>query len=355
MRARITYTHGIRHFGSTEQYLLQLLHRLDRSRFDLRVVVPDDAALGPLLELDVVVRLPLTTYANAAHTTLALRRTLRRLEPDVVHVVDVDPPAMLAARLAGVRRVVVTHHTPEHRPADNAVGRVLRRLAWGTRPWTIFTSEQDRARFGGRRSVTIPLGIDLERFRQREGDRRVRRELGLAEGTPLVGTVGILKPQKAHEVLIEAAERVDAAFAIAGEGPSRAALEREIARRGLGDRFVLLGHRRDVPEVLTDFDVFALSSDYEGMCLAVAEALAVGTPVVATEVGGVPQTVVHGETGLLVPARDPEALARGIRRLLGNRDEARRLAEAGGERVRRLYALDAMVQTTSALYARLLA
>lgn len=354
-RTRLAFIHSIRHFGSTENYLLQLLRRLDPDRWEPWLVLPDDPALGPLLAHDRVLALPDRDLRNAATSMAAYRRALREARPDLVHVVDVDPAALIAARLAGVPSLVVTHHTPEHRPNDNLTGSALRRLGWATRPWTIFTSDRDRARFGGARSTTIPLGIDLDRFRPRAGDGRLRRELGLAAGTALVGTVGLLKPQKAHEVLIAAAEQVDAAFVVAGEGPSRAFLEREIAARGLGDRFFLLGRRDDVPEVLADLDVFALSSDFEGMCLAVAEALAVGTPVVATEVGGVPQTVVHGETGLLVPPRDPDAIAAAINRLLADPDEAARLARAGGERVRRLYPLDAMVEATSALYARLLA
>ena len=355
MSARAVYTHSILHFGSTEHYLLELVKRLEPARFEPWIVLPDHPALGPLLELERVVRLPVDELGSAPGATRAFRRALRRLRPDLVHVVDVDPSALIAARLAGVRPLVVTHHTPELKPDDNLAGRTLRAIGRATSPWTIFTSDRDRERFGGARSLTIPLGIDLERFRPRDGDGRLRRELGLDESTPLVGTVGLLKPQKAHEVLLEAAERVDAAFVVAGEGPSRSFLEREISARALGGRFFLLGHRDDVPEVLVDLDVFALSSDFEGLCLAVAESLAVGTPVVATEVGGVPQTVVDGETGLLVPPRDPDALAAGINRLLADRDEGARLARAGGERVRRLYPLDAMVEATSALYARLLA
>jgi glycosyltransferase involved in cell wall biosynthesis len=354
-RRRLAYTHSILHFGSTERYLLDLLEGLDPDRFEAWLIVPDDPALGPLLDYERVVALPKAAYASVPSTVRRLTRELRRLRPDLVHVVDVDPSALVAARLARVRRLVVTHHTPELPRRDNVVGRVLLALGWAMRPWTIFTSDRDLDRFGGARSVTIPLGIDLERFRRRDGDGRVRRELGLVDGEPLVGTVGLLKEQKRHDLLVSAAEAIDAAFVIVGAGPERAELEDQIRTFGLEARVFLLGHRDDVPEVLADLDVFALSSGYEGMCLAVAEALAVGTPVVATAVGGVPQTVVHEETGLLVPPFDAFALAEGIARLLRDRDEALKLAEAGGERVRRLYSLDGMVDATSALYARLLA
>jgi glycosyltransferase involved in cell wall biosynthesis len=113
-----------------------------------------------------------------------------------------------------------------------------------------------------------------------------------------------------------------------------------------------LGNRDDVAELLTAFDVFALSSNFEGMCFAVAEALAVEVPVVSTDLGGVGQSVVHEETALLVPPRDPDALANAIERLLDDRDGAARLARAGRARVERLYALQRMVEATERLYSR---
>jgi glycosyltransferase involved in cell wall biosynthesis len=347
---RLVYTHSIFHFGSTEEYVRQLIERLDRERFEPWLILPDDPSLGSLLELDRVVLVKPHVFGSAPRAVRALRRELRRLRPDLVHVVDVDPAALLAARLASVRRVVVTHHTPELPRRDNAVGRVLLRLGWATRPEVIFTSVQDRERFGGARAHVVPLGIDLERFAPRSGDGRVRRALGLKPDEPLVGTLGLFKEQKRHDLLIQAAEEADVALAIAGDGPLRS----ELAARA-GERVALLGFRADAPEVLADFDVFALSSDYEGMCLAVAEALAVGTPVVATAVGGVPQTVVDGETGLLVPPGDPMALARAIRRLIDDPDEAARLAAAGSELVRARYSIDEMVKATSAIYERMLA
>lgn len=347
--ARVLYTHSIMQFGSTEQYLLQLVERLDRSRFEPWLVIPDVPALQPLFELENVVRISPDVYESAPRTVGVLSRLIRRLAPAIVHVVDIDPAALIAARLAFTRRLVVTHHTPELPRGDNLVGRLLLRLGWAMRPHVVLTSVEDGRRYGNARSHVIPLGIDLVRFAPRRGDGRVRAELALADGEPLVGTVGLLKPQKRHDVLIEAARAAGVALAIAGDGPLREELERRA-----GARVTLLGHRDDVPEVLADLDVFALSSDYEGMCLAVAEALAVGTPVVATPVGGVPQTVVDGETGLLVPTRDPAALAAAIKRLLDDPALADRLAAAGGERVRRLYALDTMVGATSELYESLL-
>jgi glycosyltransferase involved in cell wall biosynthesis len=366
--ARVAIVHSLFHFGSTEQYLCDLISRADPAALEVWLVAPDAAVLEPLLDLselrERVVALPVHVYRSAPRAIAAQRRALRRIRPDVVHVADNDPPALLAARLAGARRVVMTYHTPEHRPHDSLVGRGLRRAAWATRPYVIFTSSHDRETglaldpIRPERTSVISFGLDFSRFDPKTPDG-LRGDLGL-DGRRVVGTVGLLRRQKAHDVLVAAAERVlreepDVLFVVVGDGEQRAGLEQLIADRGLEDRFRLLGYRDDVPGLIAGFDVFALSSDFEGMCFAVAEAMAMEKPVVATAVGGVRQSVVEGETGLLVRPRDPDALADALLWTLRHPEEARRMGRAGGERVRRLYSLDRMVAETSALYRSLLA
>jgi glycosyltransferase involved in cell wall biosynthesis len=366
---RIVFVHSIRFFGSTEEgYLVPLLDGLDPERFEPALVVPDDPVLAPLYDHPAfggrVVRLPLSPGSGALRRVAATWRALRALRPDLVHLVDVDPPAALAARLAGVRRLAVTHHTPELRPPDNLPGRLLRRAGWLMRPHAIFTSEPDRETglrldpLARSRTSVVPLGIDLSAFDVARTHPVLRDEL--AAPGPLIGTVGRLHPQKQQADLVAAAPAIlaaipDATFAIAGEGALHEALQRQIDELGLGERFHLLGQRSDIPDVLASLDVFALTSTFEGLCLVVCEALALARPVVATPVGGVRQTVLDGETGLLVPVGDVPALAAAIVRLLSDRDEARRLAEAGRERVRALYAQERMVEGTTAVYERLLA
>lgn len=369
MKTRIAYTHSSTYFGSTEQsYVKPLLERLDHATYEPWLVTPESIELESLRRVRELgersLVLPLPPDASAADWIRAYRRVLRRIRPDIVHCTDIDGPAMIAARLAGVRRVVVTHHTPELRPQHSRAGRVLRRIAWQTRPHVVFTSEFDRETglrlegIAAKRSTVIPLGVDLDRFDPARTRDRLHEELGL-NGARVVGTVGLLKPQKGHRFLIAAAEQVvqeepDVRFVVVGDGALRADLEREVRNRGLDGRFIFLGQRDDVPELVAGFDVFALSSTFEGMCLAVAEALALAKPVVATRVGGVPQTILQGETGLLVPPRDPDALAAAVLWMLHHPDDARRMALAGREHVGRLYPLDRMVTETAALYARLL-
>jgi len=279
-----------------------------------------------------------TVQVDPSVTTLV--RLLRSARPRLVHVTDVWPQALIAARLARVPRVLVTHHTPELPRRDNVAGRLWQRLGWAARPEVIYTSEADRERDGRSPSHVVTLGIDVERFAS--GCAALPKQ----EGRPLVGNVARLAAQKDHRTLLGAAALMpEADFAIAGEGELRDELE-----RAAGPNVRLLGRRSDVPDVLASLDVFAFPSLYEGLCLAVIEAQAAGVPVVATAVGGIKETVVDGETGLLVPARDPEALAAAIRWLLEHPTEAGRLADEARRRAVERYSLQRMIDETLALY-----
>jgi glycosyltransferase involved in cell wall biosynthesis len=269
----------------------------------------------------------------------ALVRFLRAARPRLVHVTDVWPQALVAARLARVPRVLLTHHTPELPRHDSPAGRVSQRLGWATRPEVIYTSEADRQRDGRTPSHVVPLGIDLERF---AGGTPVLRK-----GGPLIGNVARLAEQKGQRTLIEAARMLDGVeFAIVGGGELRAELE----RLGEGLPVTFTGPRHDIPDLLASFDVFAFPSRFEGLCLAVIEAQAAGVPVVATPVGGVVETVLDGETGLLVPIDDAPALAAAIRRLLDDPELARRLAGEARRRVFERYSEARMVEETLRLY-----
>jgi glycosyltransferase involved in cell wall biosynthesis len=268
---------------------------------------------------------------------------LRRLRPELVHVTDVFPPALVAARVAGIRRLLVTHHTPELPRHDNPAGRFWLRLGWAMRPTVIYTSEADRARDGRRPSFVIPLGIELERF---TSDRRTHDRT-------LVGNVARLAEQKGHRTLLAAVPRVlerhpETRFVIAGEGELREELEQ--LAEPFGESVALVGNEPNVPDLLASLAVFAFPSLYEGFGLAVIEAQAAGVPVVATPVGGVRETVVDGETGFLVPVGNADALAERICFCLDHPDEARRVSEAARRRVHERYSEGRMVADTLALY-----
>ena len=207
------------------------------------------------------------------------------------------------------------------------------------------------------RAVLIPNGI---RGPLPVTGADVRGELGIDAGAPVAGAIGHLRAQKAYDVLVEAAaharERLPGLkVLIAGEGPERGELEALIRRLGLGDTVFLLGRRKDAGDVLAAIDVAVSSSGFEGSPLSLMEAMAASKPIVATAVGGVPDLVAEGETGLLVPPGDPTALAEATTRVLGDRELASRMGAAGAERQRREFDFAGTIRRVEELYERLLA
>jgi glycosyltransferase involved in cell wall biosynthesis len=193
--------------------------------------------------------------------------------------------------------------------------------------------------------------------------RDVRAELGIGPEQPVVGVVATLRPQKALDVLIEAvpllrAELPGAVVLIVGGGDVEGGPEEErlhgLARElDLGPALRFLGERHDVPDLVASFDVAALSSDFEGSPLSVMEYMEAGKPVVATRVGGLPDLVEDGVSGLLVEPRDPPALAAALAEVLGDPERAARMGEAGRRRRREEFSIEATARHIGDLYEEL--
>jgi len=204
----------------------------------------------------------------------------------------------------------------------------------------------------------IPLGFDLARFFGAEHHAgELRRELGVPLTTPLVGIVARLAPIKAHEVFVAVAHAVvrifpEALFVVIGDGERRAAIEGDVAGRGLAKNFRFLGWRADLDRVYADLDIVVLTSRNEGSPVAMIEAMASARPVVATRVGGVAELV--GDAGLLADADDVTALAEAVSRLLNDRDLARELGRRGRSRVIPQFSASRLIADIDALYSRLL-
>lgn len=202
------------------------------------------------------------------------------------------------------------------------------------------------------RIVAIPYGVVPGEYGvSREAAAAARRSLGAGEGDLLVLAAGRLHEQKRFDVLLEAfaavRKRVPAArLAIVGTGNLRAELESRARDLGVADRVLFAGFRADMPAVFAAADLFAISSDDEGLPMVAIEAMAAGLPVVATEVGSVGDLVEDGESGLLVPRRDPAALAGALEEVLADANLRRAMGEAGRARVRERYRLDRCVEET---------
>jgi len=335
--------------GGAERLLVSLARAHDRRRVELAAayVLPWKEALVPELEAAGVRVSCLGGERGAADPRwiARLHRLLREEHFDIVH--------SHSPLVASVARAVVRTMPKRSRPAlvtteHNAWStfavptRVINALTAPADDLSLAVSEQARSsmwwpRLRGRTEVVVH-GVDVDAIRAAAASRTaVRGELGAGDGDVVAVTVANYRRQKAWPVLLAAARRaLDAApalrFAGVGQGPLAAEVEAEHARLGLGDRFVLLGARDDVPRILAAGDLFVLASSYEGYPVAVMEALAAGLPVVATGVPGIADAVRDGVEGVLVPAGDATALAEAVVCLVD--DPARRasFAAAAGRR-----------------------
>jgi glycosyltransferase involved in cell wall biosynthesis len=208
------------------------------------------------------------------------------------------------------------------------------------------------------RLLVIPNGISLEDVPPAD-PAEARAILGLSADTLVMGTVGRLQPVKGTRYLLEAftqlaAVHEDVVLLLVGDGPERASLQVLAQQLGIAKSVRFLGDRQDVSRCLHTMDVFVLPSIWEGMPNAALEAMAVGLPVVATAAGGTPEVVVDGVTGLLVPPRDPDALARAVARLLRDSDLRRTMGQAGRVRAKQRFSIEETVRRTEELYTTLL-
>jgi glycosyltransferase involved in cell wall biosynthesis len=307
---------------------------------------------------------------NDARAAAALYLLFRRFRPDVVasHMSKAGALARVAARLARVPVIVHTYHGKGFHVFQDwwrertvlTVERWLAALATGNIVVSdLQRAEFERLRIAPSRLRVIRYGLDLETLTP-EGGATLKCELGLGDDVSLVGVVGRLVRIKGQREFLQAAASLadlsNVHYVLVGDGHARRELEETAATLGIANRVHFLGWRRDIPAVLRALDVVCLPTinDFEGTPLAVIEALAARRPVVASEVGGVAEVVRHGETGLLVPPRDPKALAAAIRLQLLRREDAHRMARAGEALVRRLYTRERMIAETEAYFAALL-
>lgn len=214
------------------------------------------------------------------------------------------------------------------------------------------------------RVVSIPTGIDTTVFNPDAVDPMAfRKELGLSADTPLVGTVGMLRSEKGHKHLIDAAavvvrEMPDACFVIVGDVAFSSNMPQILSERitslGLDDNVKMMGYRTDIPQVLAALNVFALPSLREAFGQVATQAMAMERPVVGTAVGGIPEQIINGRTGILVEKANADQLAQGILTLVKNPETASQMGKNGRRLVEQRFSLDAMLDATEHLYDRLL-
>ncbi len=302
--------------------------------------------LGPSHELDL-------------KAAWKLSRVLQRERPDVVHAHDPHAVAMgsMAVSMLSRGRVpaLVASRRVDFRLKRNSFSR------WKYRQVDLFVASSNAIRdllvadgVDPARVVTVYEGIDVDRMAKIDA-LNLHAEYFLPHQAPLVGNVAALVPHKGQQHLIAAIPLVlrevpDTRVVILGEGPLRADLEHRVKQLRLEKHVVLPGFRDDVLAAIKAFDVFVMSSETEGLGTSLLDAMAAGKPCVGTRAGGIPEAVEDGVTGLVVPPRDPEALAHAIVRLLKDEALRQRMGEAGLARVRAQFSVEGMVEGTLEAY-----
>jgi L-malate glycosyltransferase len=364
---RVLFVVGSFTTGGAERHLIELWRRMDREAFDVTIAcfrreggfLAETLSLGwPVVDLAVGRRIydarGIAAFARLVHLVLGFR-------PDVVHGYLFGPNlfAALAGRLAGVPVVAVAKRNMDAFETPRQIGmeRLAHRLATHVTAVSEAVADSVVALGVPRERITvIPNGVDAARFADGPQAEEARFELG-ADGSPLVGSVGCLAARKDYGTLLAALARLvergtPFRAALVGDGVERAALEAQARALGLAPRVRFLGERPGVERLLPGMDVFVLSSREEGIANALLEAMAAGLPCVATAVGGTPEVLRDGETGWLVPAADPAALADALADALARPEEARRRGAAARRAVREGMSIEAMARRQQGFYRR---
>lgn len=354
--------------GGAETVLLTLASRLADDRYRSIALVPSDGWLRrKLLAAGIPTVIADSNAWYDFRLPRALANTIRREKVDLIHshLLGQNFYSCLIGYPLGRKTVVTFHGLLRSSEVGGMKGmiRVQTVKRWASAVVAVSDHlEQSLRRLGfpAEKLIRIYNGIDLDRFPMAEGDR-LRRELQCPPHTQLVGMVANMRESKGYEHFVHAARLLansipQARFVAVGETEPRlnAELNDLVRKLGMQDRFLFLGFREDVPQILCDLDVFVLSSVSEGFSLSTVEAMATGRPVVATRSGGPQEIVEDGKTGLLVPPSNAEALADAIRHLLTHPAYAAQLGQNARLRVERDFSLRRMVQEYEILYERCL-
>lgn len=366
--------------GGADENTLYTVRGLDPTRYHVDLVVGDGSEDEFLRGLDAshVIRVPeLVRSPHPVKDVIALfklARMIRRGRYQIVHTHTAKAGFLgrLAAAMAGTPVIIHTVHGVtfhDHLPPGiRTFYLLLERIAGRFTHQFVTVGEDVKTKYldagiGEPQAYeTIYSGMPLEDYLaagdMNDLDRaRVRRELGLEPQHQAVAMAARLEPRKGHTYLFQAVERLreshpDLRVLILGDGDHRAALEAEVAERGLGERVRFLGHRTDLARVLAAVDISVLTSLWEGLPRVLVQSAAAGRPIVTFDVEGAWEVVRDGENGFIVPTRDIDAFTARLDQVLRDRRRSRAMGRLGRQQVGQAWTVETMVERLDALYTR---
>ena len=354
-------------YGGGERYLELLFERLDRTQYRPLLICPEPGSfVGRMEARGVETHL---VHLAPSFNPFALWRLTRLLVQQRVTILQTHGArsnfyGRIAGRLAGVPVIISTVHNSlkdyEVRPLKRWLYMYLLRLTLPLVHRIICVSDSNRRDLieecsaVAAKTQTVYNGVDPSAFSSQPDRQTVRKELGATQG-PVLVTIGRLADQKGHRYLLQALPRLletwpQLCCLFVGEGELRDALHHMAIDLGVEQACRFVGVRADIADILAAADLFVLPSLSEGFPFVLLEALAMGCPIVASRVNGIPELIEEGKTGFLVPAREPQALALAIQKLLSDPAAASRMGAAGRTVVREQFTADRMVAKTTAIF-----
>jgi len=354
--------------GGAQRQLLELLKRLDRRRFQPVVFALSEKKIA-LKDAFEKAGISVILFDQRGKISLPvlfkLWKALRQFSPTIVHtyLFTADFYGRIAAKMAGVPILISSVRSTE---PDKKWRYIL--VDWYLGKWCdavignascIGEIVAAREKIKPSKIYTIHNGVDLNRFPYPMQNGHLRKSLEIPEGAFVLGTVGRLGPEKDHRTLLHAVAEVSQKglkpyLLLIGDGPLSASLVRLGKELGIATHLKWLGARSDIPELLAGIDLFVLPSRYEGCPNVVLEAMAAGKCVVATRVGGTPEVVRNGETGVLVTQGQIHELVEALLSLLQNPKKVSEIGKKARESVSQEFTVERMVAKTETLYVRLL-
>ena len=350
---------------------------LDRNKYQVDLACAPGGALIDKVKEEGLGFFPINHFRQKIspfHDFLALwelTRLMGQKKYDIVHTHN-SKAGFIGRLAAKISRIPIIIHTIHgfafheyERPPRRVLFILLERLAARLCDKLITISEPLKE-WGLRleigrpeKYVTIYSGIEVEKFKVNVNIDGKKKELGIKPKEKVIGVVAKLWEGKGHETILEAAPQVikeipNVKFLFVGEGYLRETLETYVQELGLSDKVIFTGFRSDIPEITATFDIALLVSLFEGMGRVLLEAMVLGKPVVATKVGGIVDVVKDGKTGILIPPRDADALAKAIITLLKDEELAQRMGETGKRRIDERFSAETMVKKITEVYEKLI-
>ncbi len=356
--------------GGVQQQFLSLLKAYDRDVFN-----PIFCCLGPEEEISKEIeRIDIETVAlNRVRyhrfTPGIVRDLYRLMKQKNIHIVRThryraNLYGRLAALLSGVPVKIISLHD-NYRKDLRLERRIVNKILLKATDKIVAVSEsirKDIIKYDGIDSskiLVIPNGIDTERFNPEGNFADIRKGFSIKESDIVLGFIGRVVPAKGLEYLIDALPFLKKEFKnikllITGEGSTMERLKKKAKENNVHDSIIFTGKRRDIPDILSCTDIFVMPSVAEGLPNALLEAMAMGKPIVATEVGGIPEVIKNRHSGFLVPPRNPEALATAIKDLISNEQLAAKMGQAARHIVLDNFSIWSIAQKWQTLYLSIL-